>query len=230
MPWAPRIIEPFGSTSYLRKTKRALMTALRTVLCFLSAGFTFDVHAHAASDVVNIARQYKDGGGYKWKGSGTPEEINFNGERILPRGESNYCSGFTFAVVMKAAKERGLLRDKKLDQIRAFQKDWYGATKGSSETQCALAVERLGIGNRVTPQQARAGDFLQLWRTNKSGHSVVFLEWVKEGRNPIGVKYRSAQTSTNGIGDRIEYFANAPGKNGKVDVERMYFCRLNEKK
>jgi hypothetical protein len=187
-------------------------------------------HAHAASDVVKIAREYKDGGGYKWKGSGAPEEISFKGERILPKGESTYCSGFTFAVVMKAAAERGLLRDKTPDQIRAFQRDWYGATKESAETQCALAVERLGIGKQISPEKAEAGDFLQLWRTNKSGHSVVFLEWVKEGGRPIGVKYRSTQMSTDGIGDRVEYFADAPGKDGKVNVKRMYFCRLNESK
>jgi hypothetical protein len=187
-------------------------------------------HAHASSDIVKVAREYKDGGGYEWKGSGSPEQINFKGERILPKGESTYCSGFTFAVVMKAAEKRGLLSDKSPEQIRAFQKDWYGATKGSGETQCAFAVERLGIGKQIAPEKARAGDFLQLWRTNKSGHSVVFLEWVKEGRRNIGVKYRSTQKLTNGIGDRVEFFANVPGKDGKVDVERMYFCRLDEKK
>jgi hypothetical protein len=183
-----------------------------------------------ASDVVKTARSYKDGGGYEWKGPGVPEEIRFKGERILPKGEKTYCSGFTFAVVMQAAEKRGLLHDKTVEQIRKFQKEWYGATKESGETQCALAVERLGIGNAIKPDKARAGDFLQLWRTDKSGHSVVFLEWVEDGRQPIGIKYRSTQTSTNGIGDRIEYFADVPGKEGKVDMKRLYFCRLNERR
>lgn len=180
-----------------------------------------------ASDVLKIANAYKDGGGYEWKGSGVPEEIRFKGARILPKGEATYCSGFTFAVVMKAAEARGLLRDKSVEQVRTFQKQWYGATKESGETQCAFAVERLGIGKQVMAEKARQGDFLQLWRKNKSGHSVVFLEWVKDGRRPIGVKYRSTQMSTDGIGDRIEFFAGVPGKDGKVDPKRMYFCRLN---
>jgi hypothetical protein len=145
----------------------------------------------------------------------------------LAKGEKTYCSGFTFAVVMKAADARGLLRDKSVDDIRAFQKQWYGATKESGETQCAFAVERLGIGKLVAAEKARAGDFLQLWRTNKSGHSVVFLEWVKDGRQPIGVRYRSTQMSTDGIGDRVEYFAGVPGHDGKVDRQRLYFARLN---
>lgn len=181
-----------------------------------------------ASDVLKVARSYKDGGGYEWKGSGVPEEIQFKGERILPKGAKTYCSGFTFAVVMKAANQRRLLHDKTVEQIRAFQKQWYGATKESAETQCAFALERFGIGAAVKPQRAKPGDFLQLWRTDQSGHSVVFLEWVKEDGRPIGVKYRSTQKSTDGIGDRIEYLADAPGKNGKVDPARMYFCRLKE--
>jgi len=191
-------------------------------LCLLASA------AHAA-EVIKIARAFEDGGGYEWKGSGVPEEIRFKGELILPKGKSTYCSGFTFAVAMKAAQARGLLRDKSAEQMRAFQRNWYGATKESAETQCALAVERLGIGKPIAVAKAKPGDFVQLWRTNKSGHSVVFLDWVKAGRRPIGLKYRSTQPSTDGIGDRVEYFADVPGRDGKVDAKRIYFARLNER-
>jgi hypothetical protein len=113
--------------------------------------------------------------------------------------------------------------------VRGFQKDWYGATKDSGETQCVYALGKLGIGKQVTEKEAKPGDFLQLWRTNKSGHSVVFLDWVTDSGRPIGVKYRSTQTSTKGIGDRVEYFTGAPGKKGAVDPKRLYFGRLNVK-
>jgi hypothetical protein len=128
---------------------------------------------------------------------------------------------------MKTANERGLLKGKTAEQIQSFQKEWYGATKESGETQCAYAIEKLGIGQRVATKDAKPGDFLQLWRTNKSGHSVVFLDWVSDKGQPIGVKYRSTQTSTKGIGDRTEYFTGVPGKKGAVDPKRLYFCRLN---
>jgi hypothetical protein len=182
-----------------------------------------------ASDIVGIAQAFPDGGGYEWKGTGVPQEIRFKGERILEKGEHTYCSGYTFAVVMKAASDRALLRDKSVDDIRKFQKQWYGATPESAETQCALAIEELGIGQPIAREQAKPGDFLQLWRTNGSGHSVVFLEWVTEGGAPVGVKYRSSQKATNGIGDRVEYFAGVPNKNGLVDRKRMHFCRLNDR-
>jgi hypothetical protein len=178
-------------------------------------------------DVAAIAHAFPDGGGYEWKGTGVPEEIRFGGKLILDKGKTTYCSGFTFAVAMKAATRRGLLKNKTFEQIRAFQKDWYGATNESGETQCAYAMKRLGIGRPVAAENSRPGDFLQLWRNDKSGHSVVFLHWVTDANRPIGLKYRSSQTSTHGVGDRVEYFSGIPGKNGSLDPKRMYFCRLN---
>jgi hypothetical protein len=129
---------------------------------------------------------------------------------------------------MNVARERGLMADKRPDELRAFQKQWYGATEESREIQCAMAVEKLGIGKRIDPDKARPGDFLQFWRTNKSGHSVVFVDWVEQDGRRVGFKYRSSQGSTKGIGDRVEYFAEAEGKQGLVDRERMYFCRLHD--
>lgn len=200
---------------------------ISSALCLLLTGLL--AAQTRTGDVVAIARAFPDGGGYEWKGSGVPEDVRFNDKLILAKGKATYCSGFTFAVVMKAAAEGGLLKDKTFDQVRSFQKDWYGATKESGETQCVYAMQKLGIGDAVLVKNAKPGDFLQLWRTNKSGHSVVFLEWVVDGGKPIGVKYRSTQTSTGGIGDRVEYFAGTPGKKGAVDLKRLYLGRLNSK-
>jgi hypothetical protein len=179
-----------------------------------------------------VARSFKDGGGYVWEsGSGAPQEIKLRGQTVLPaQQKGTYCSGFTFSVAMEAAAERGLLKDKKLEAVRQFQKEWYGVPKEAAETQCALAVERLGIGKRIKNlEDARPGDFVQLWRTNKSGHSVVLVELVRDGGKIVGLKYRSSQKSTDGIGDRTEYFADVPGKGGKLDRKRIYVARLNEK-
>jgi hypothetical protein len=132
---------------------------------------------------------------------------------------------------MQAAAERGLLAGKSVDAVQRFQKEWYGATeeKEIREKQCALAIERLGIGREVERlEDARPGDFVQIWRSNKSGHSVVLVDWVRDAGRIVGLKYRSSQKSTNGIGDRVEYFADAPGSDGKVDRSRTYVARLNE--
>jgi hypothetical protein len=182
-------------------------------------------------DVLAAARAIPDGGSYVWaNGSGAPREIRHDGELILKaQVKGTYCSGFTFCVAMQAATERGLLKGKIAQAVRQFQKEWYGSTEDAAERQCALAVERLGIGREVKSlADARPGDFMQIWRTNKSGHSVLFLDWVREGDQVVGIKYRSSQKSTDGVGDRIEYFADAPGRDGKVDRQRTYVARLNE--
>jgi hypothetical protein len=188
-------------------------------------------YAKQPRTVLDVARSFNDGGGYVWEsGSGAPKEIKLRGQTVLSaQKKGTYCSGFTFSVAMEAAAERGLLKDKKLEAVRQFQKEWYGVPKDAAETQCALAVERLGIGKRIKNlDDARPGDFVQLWRTNKSGHSVVLVELVRDGGKIIGLKYRSAQKSTDGVGDRTEYFADASGKGGKLDRKRIYVARLNE--
>ena len=181
-------------------------------------------------DVVAVSRAFADGGGYnlKWGGSGTPEEIRFKGARILAKGtDGTYCCGFTFAVVMKAAGDAGLLKDKTVEQIKRFQKEWYGAVTEPDvrEKQCSVALGNLGIGKTVSADEAQAGDFLQFWRT-KSGHSVVFLKWVEQDGKRVGFTYRSSQGSTDGVGDKTEYFKDSGIEKGEVDPQRTYFGRL----
>jgi hypothetical protein len=186
--------------------------------------------AAAPRAVLEVARSFEDGGGYVWEGgSGCPRAIEVDGQTVVKAQEKGtYCSGFTFAVAMDAAAERGLLRGKNIDEIRRFQKEWYGVPKDAAERQCALAVERLGIGKEIKRLAAgKPGDFVQIWRTNKSGHSVVLVDWVREGGQIVGLKYRSSQKSTDGIGERIEYFSDAPGKRGQVDRQRTYLARLD---
>ena len=181
--------------------------------------------------VVRAARAFADGGGYslKWGGSGTPEEVRFAGTRILPKGtEGTYCSGFTFAVAMRAAAELKLLDGKTVEQVKRFQREWYGAVDDpkTRERQCAVAVTTLGVGRSVTADDAKPGDFIQLWRNNKTGHSAVFLDWVQRDGRRIGFRYRSSQESTHGIGDKTEYFADTGIGNARVIRERIYFARL----
>ncbi|MDB6111705.1 MAG: hypothetical protein JWR69_3455 [Pedosphaera sp.] len=182
----------------------------------------------ANADVLRIAQSFTNGGGYNtaWKGSGTPAAITFQGENILAAGEGTYCCGFTFTVAMQAAVERGLLGEKTTAQIRQFQKEWYGATDQSRERLCATAMTTVGIGQAISFEEAKPGDFVQFWRA-KSGHSVLFLSWVEEKGEKVGLRYRSSQSATDGIGDRVEYFIKTATTQNPINKERTYFCRLN---
>lgn len=175
------------------------------------------------------ALAFADGGGYdkSWKGSGSPEEIVFKGTTILPRATNGtHCCGFMFAVAMRVAMSRGLLADKSVEQVRRFQREWFGATPASREKQCACAAANLGIGREVPLEHARPGDFAQLWRANGSGHSVVLLRPLRRDGKLVGLEYRSSQGSTNGIGNRIEHFADAE-PTGTLLRARTYACRLS---
>lgn len=177
--------------------------------------------AGGSSTVLAVARSIPDGGTYEISGSGVPFTVSHKGSTILPQGNTVYCSGFTFATVMEAARRRGLLENKTVDQVKQFQRDWYGAG-GESEQLSGPAMRRLGIGGPIAPAQARPGDFVQFWRFS-SGHNVVFLSWVKDSSGyPIGIRYRSAQGG-QGVGNAEEFFSDS---GGKVNRTRTYVSRL----
>lgn len=178
--------------------------------------------------VLNLAYSM-DGGGYKWKGnSGVPTDIVFKGKSILNRGTGGetHCSGFTFWTLVNAADRLGLLKDKTPSQIQKLQKECFGGGEKGSDIwwkQGQEATKNLGIGFPVEFKDAKPGDFAQIWRKDGSGHSVIFMDWVKEGDNIVGIKYRGSQPSTNGIGDRTEYTKGDKG----IDLSHVYLWRLN---
>lgn len=215
----------------LQSTLLAGATALTSPIRPGEAGEKADLERVART--LAAAKALGTGGGYdrSWSSSGSPVEIRQEGERILSASKKGtYCCGFTFAAAMGALSARGALAGKTADEVRAFQKTWFGATpkKDEQERQCAVAVAQLGVGVSVSADDAMAGDFVQLWRRSKkpSGHSVLFLGWVEVADKRIGLSYLSSQGSTKGIGFAVEYFADSGIEGGRVDEKRLYFARL----
>jgi len=102
--------------------------------------------------------------------------------------------------------------------------------KGTDSLGTAYALETLGLGKQKKFSELKPGDFINLNRTNKTGHAVVFLGYIKPAtRNDdkpyssdvIGFKYFSAQgkgRSDAGFGDRNAYFSGyCPQPRGKND-------------
>ncbi|WP_432797971.1 hypothetical protein [Poriferisphaera sp. WC338] len=176
--------------------------------------------------VLEVAYSYKDGGKYIWKKStGVPEDLVHKGEVILKKQPvGTYCCGYTLSVAFKTAQQFGVFDEFTPKQIKKFQSDWYGNTKETAERQGAMAMQRLKIGRQIKKwKDVRPGDFCNYWRKPKGGHSVIFLDWVTKDKKIVGIKYRSSQGSTDGIGDNTEYFH---GKGGRVDPKRLYFYRF----
>lgn len=174
--------------------------------------------------VLSLAKAYS-GGGYKWAGTGTPKDLVFNGTKILSKSpEGTYCSGYTFMVAFEVMKEHGLLDGLDVATLRRLQQNWYGSNEQAAETQCLMALEKLNLGRGITFDEARPGDFVQFWRNNKTGHSVIFLGWVKDTNGHItGIKYRSTQKLTDGIGDRTETIGV---EEKDINKERLYVVRV----
>jgi len=117
-----------------------------------------------------------------------------------------------------------LLDDLDLSAVKWLQRSWYGSTEESAESQCLFALKKLNIGLEINHKDAMAGDFVQFWRNNKSGHSVIFLNWIKDNNGKIkAIKYRSAQKKTDGIGDRTE--AIGMGERD-INIDRLYVVRV----
>jgi len=174
--------------------------------------------------VIKEANKY-NGGTYKWSGSGCPVDIVL-GEKVLLQKSTigSHCSGFTFTVLFNTLKAHGFHEKMNFEQWKSFQQHWYGNTTIAAETQCLYALETCELGRKVELDQAQSGDFVQFWRNNNTGHSVVFLAWEKDEKGRIiAMKYRSSQKVTNGIGDRTE-----PVGKGEKDInpKRIYVARL----
>ncbi len=180
--------------------------------------------AQSNKKVLEIAYSYS-GGGYKWSSSGAPKAIIFKDSEILKKStQGTFCSGYTFTVAFEALDQAGKIDHLSLDQVKWLQRNWYGTNEASAETQCLYALKKLGLGFEVKMREAKAGDFVQFWRNNKSGHSVIFLDWVKNESGEItGIKYRSTQKSTNGIGDRTETIGTGEKE---INLSRLYIVRL----
>jgi len=171
---------------------------------------------------------------YWWPRDGTYDgttcDLEYAGA-VVARGEAKkrtYCCGLTFEVWLRAceaaAKKAGKedLRIGDLDPagLRKLKADWYVATDLRKGPVDALVPR--GLGRAIErPADARPGDFVQLWRKNGSGHSVIFIAWERENGKIVGIRYWSTQPATNGIGVRIERFEGERG----VKPEEIYVVR-----
>lgn len=176
--------------------------------------------------------------------NGVTFNISYQDKLLLkanPSGNrASHCSGITFEVFFRAMQERnkklGLPLDDfngmTYDQMHNFVLSWYVADGDKQAQNAAKAVEKYGLGRRITSlEDARAGDFIDLSRENNTGHTVVFINWLKDnGGKIIGLTYWSSQASTQGISYKEEYFniPNAAGeKYGNVMMNYLFIARVS---
>jgi hypothetical protein len=152
---------------------------------------------------------------------GVSRDLFHAGERVAVAAAdgATYCCGVTveaFLDAWSAASEVPLGMD--ADEVRALIAEWFCPTMGHPGVVSALV--RRGLGVPVPWRRARAGDFVQFWRSTDlakpSGHSAVVLE--VEGDRLV---YLSSQPATSGVGEHTEIV----GPSWEVHVVRAGFAR-----
>jgi hypothetical protein len=168
--------------------------------------------------VLEALRRYPADGthGYWWPKDGgydgASRDVKLWG-KVMLRGEAKgrtFCCGLTLEVFLDAwvqwvAANPDAAKSLTPASFAEFRRQWFVTALNGPGPAAALELQK--IGRRIEESEVRAGDFVQLWRVNESGHSAIFLGWIRNAEGTvIGMNYWSSQETTNGIGERCEYF------------------------
>jgi hypothetical protein len=165
-----------------------------------------------------------------WKGN--TRDLHYRGS-LFARGDTwgrCYCCGLTFEVFFRAyekyCQDKGwsfIIKDFDIHRLSNFLRQWFGSDGNLTTLQNAIVSN--GLGRAISMADAQPGDFIQFWRHSGSGHSVIFINWVKNNKDEVvGLHYWCTQKSTNGIGYAREYFGNSSG----IDIARIHIARVGK--
>lgn len=159
---------------------------------------------------------------YLWKKEGSyagvTKDLIYKGETIAKADPPHtYCCGLEFEIYFRAA-ELAKIDLGSVQEVKRMRSLWFIAVAGKTKGPVDALVER-GLGIEVSFNEAKAGDFMQLWRADGSGHSVTFLRY----QPPVGVRYFSTQPITNGPGERTELYRDP--QRYSHDIVKMHIAR-----
>lgn len=189
--------------------------------------------------VLQVVDTYPQDGSYTYSWTkeadyvGCTKDLYYKGERFVigdPEKRS-YCSGITFEVFFQAYQlynsERGFEQIgelKNASELEEFRLKWYGT--GGDRRTIKHALRSTKLGYELTDlSQIEPGDFVQIWRHDGSGHTVVFIDWVKDEIDQItGLTYWSSNKNT-GPDYQTEYFGT---EGSQMDWQETFFMRVRE--
>ena len=172
--------------------------------------------------VLKVVSAYPLDGSYPYHCGWKPREYDiYNGvtqdlwyrgmvvAKAYPDGSRcSYCCGFTFEAFVRAMKLRNIQKGLDPDDFNGMTfgdlfnmlQLWYIEGDGDSEQR---GITSYGLGRAIADlEEVRPGDFLSYSTTPAGGHSVIFIDWIRDEQNKIvGLKYFSSNLSgTHGVG------------------------------
>ncbi len=165
-----------------------------------------------------------DGGGYFIGLKAQPPEspigypLTLFGKALIdPPRPTSYCSGSTYSAFIEALNLILPDGNQKLDDVhyealRMQEPDggrredhikFWGHWNADGFGNHFALVQYSKMGERISPQRARPGDFMNISWKKGGGHSVIFLGWYQNQEGKKHVVYWSSQLSTNGFGDAV---------------------------
>ena len=187
--------------------------------------------------VINVLEEYHCDGRYPYSWvsgyKGVTRDLYYNKTKIAnanpDSSHSTYCCGLTFEIYFRSIKRlnQDLGREESINGMSAsdfshFISMWF--VQNTLGDGPGIALDQYGLGDKIPDMKdVTKGDFVQIWRTGGSGHSVIFINWViNTAGDTTGMRYWSTQTSTNGANYNTEYFS---GYGGSIDKTHTFYSR-----
>ncbi len=170
--------------------------------------------------------------------NGVTQDLWYDGRvvaKAYPDGSRcSYCCGLTFEIFVRAMKLRNVQKGLDPDDFNGMTfhdlfnllQLWYIEGKGDSPQ---LGIVSYGLGRAITDfDDARPGDFADYSTTPSGGHSVIFINWIRDEQGKIvGFKYFSSNLSgTHGVGYGKGRFSDANDSGRGILRKSMRISRV----
>ncbi|MFH1530736.1 MAG: hypothetical protein ABIK09_08415 [Pseudomonadota bacterium] len=139
----------------------------------------------------------------------------FGHDLLDPPRKTSYCSGATFAALIEGLNKKFGDADLSADRVEALRMQepgggrredgvkFWGHWNADGYGNHFALVQYSGMGEVVSPEEARPGDFMNISWVKGGGHSVIFLGWHRSEKHGRSVLYWSSQRGSNGLGDQL---------------------------
>ena len=171
--------------------------------------------------IENQTYRFNDGCGYNLKIRASA--INDFIETALTEGPEkacmvSMCTTASYTVFLMALEElksqNKLPAHINLEELKSTRSEGWNYFNNMARPDLAMFELGIGSGRTLNPSDIescstkdwpRGGDFVQLWRENGSGHSVVFSDYLKNDEGKVvGLCYWSSNLETRGLDHRCE--------------------------